>query len=129
MSLIWGVLYQKFLCIHACTVVSRKRAPMDCPPIPQFCLDFLLRSKTYLKDRPPSAALQIWIFHRLASLHENVVSLVYTHCKVQIMLLRTILHRFQHTILIARISSHPVSAQGKVYRPWGLFRETTVHVL
>ena len=27
---------------------------MDYPPIPQFWLDFLLRSKTYLKERPPS---------------------------------------------------------------------------
>ena len=36
---------------------------MDCLPIPRFCLDFLLRSKGYLKERPPSAqALQIGIF-------------------------------------------------------------------
>ena len=30
---------------------------MDCPPIPQFCLGFLLRSKTYLKQFPPSASI------------------------------------------------------------------------
>ena len=31
-----------------------KRPTMDCLPIPQFCLDFLLRSKTYLSEHPPS---------------------------------------------------------------------------
>ena len=30
---------------------------MDCPPIPQFFLNFPLRSKTYLKERPPSASV------------------------------------------------------------------------
>ena len=30
---------------------------MDCPPIPKFCLDFLLKSKTYLKERPPSTSV------------------------------------------------------------------------
>ena len=29
---------------------------MDCLPIPQFCLDFPLRSKPYLRERPPSAS-------------------------------------------------------------------------
>ena len=38
---------------------------MDCPPIPQLCLDILLRSNTYLKERPPSASID---FHSLASL-------------------------------------------------------------
>ena len=30
---------------------------MDCLPIPQFSLDFLLRSKTYLKEHPPSSSI------------------------------------------------------------------------
>ena len=52
---------------------------MDCPPIPQFSL---LRSKTYLKEHPPSAS----ITNRevlLSSLLEDVVHvrLVYTHSK------------------------------------------------
>ena len=29
---------------------------MDCLPIPQFCLDFLLRSKTYSKEYPRSTS-------------------------------------------------------------------------
>ena len=52
---------------------------MDCPPIPQFCLDFLLRSKTYLKEHPPSGS----IVNRNLSRPEHVVRLVYTHYKVQ----------------------------------------------
>ena len=38
-------------------IVSQKMAHLDCLPIPQFCLDFLLRSKTYLKEHPPSASI------------------------------------------------------------------------
>ena len=30
---------------------------MDCLPTPQFCLDFLLRSKTYWKEHPPSSSI------------------------------------------------------------------------
>ena len=47
---------------------------MDCPPIPQF----LLRSKTYLKERPPSASVANREFP-LSSKPEDVVRLVYTH--------------------------------------------------
>ena len=32
---------------------------MDCPPIPQFCLNFLLRSKTYLNEHPPTCSTSI----------------------------------------------------------------------
>ena len=56
---------------------------MDCPPIPQFFLNFLLRSKTYLKERPPSASVANRDFP-LSSKPEDVVRLVYTHYKVQI---------------------------------------------
>ena len=56
---------------------------MDCPPIPQFSLDFLLRSKTYLKERSPSASVANRDFP-LSSKPEDVVRLVYTHYKVQI---------------------------------------------
>ena len=58
---------------------------MDCLPIPQFCLNFLLRSKTYLKGAHLAQALQMG----------TVVRLVYTHCKVQIMLLYSGLHKYQ----------------------------------
>ena len=55
---------------------------MDCPPIPLFCLNFLLRSKTFeIADR-----------YILSSKPENVVRLVYTHYKVQITLLHSGLH-------------------------------------
>ena len=56
---------------------------MDCPPIPQFFLNFLLRSKTYLKEHPPSASVANRDFP-LSSKPEDVVRLVYTHYKVQI---------------------------------------------
>ena len=56
---------------------------MDCPPIPHFFLNFLLRSKTYLKERPPSASVANRDFP-LSSKPEDVVRLVYTHYKVQI---------------------------------------------
>ena len=56
---------------------------MDCPPIPQFSANFLLRYKTYLKERPPSASLANRKFP-LSSKLEDVVILVYTHYKVQI---------------------------------------------
>ena len=55
---------------------------MDCPPTP-FFPNFLLRSKTYLKERPPRAR----VANRelpLSSKPEDVVRLVYTHYKVQI---------------------------------------------
>ena len=61
---------------------------MDCPPIPQFCLDFLLRAKTYLKERPPSASIANSDFP-LSSRPEDVVSTLY---KVQITLLHSDLH-------------------------------------
>ena len=56
---------------------------MDCPPIPQFFLNFLLRSKTYLKERTHSASVANRDFP-LSSKREDVVRLVYTHYKVQI---------------------------------------------
>ena len=62
---------------------------MDCLPNPQFCFDFLLWSKTY--SNKLAQALQIGIFHRLASLRD-VVRLVYTHYGVQFTLLHNGLH-------------------------------------
>ena len=53
---------------------------MDCPPTPQFPPNFLLRSKTYLKESPPRANREF----TLSSKPEDVVRLVYTHYKVQI---------------------------------------------
>ena len=55
---------------------------MDCPPIPQFFPNFLLRSKTYLKERPPRVSVAREF--PLSSKPEDVVRLVYTHYKVQI---------------------------------------------
>ena len=55
---------------------------MDFPHIPQFFLNFLLRSKTYLKERPPSASVANRDFP-LSSKPEDVVRVVYTHYKVQ----------------------------------------------
>ena len=48
---------------------------MDYPPIPQFCLDFLLRSKGYLKEHPPSVSFANRNFP-LSSKPEYVVRLV-----------------------------------------------------
>ena len=59
---------------------------MDCLPIPQFCLDFLLRCKTNLKECPPSTSIANRDFP-LPSRPEHVVRLVHTQYKVQIMLL------------------------------------------
>ena len=56
---------------------------MDCLPTPQFFPNFLLRSKTYLKERPPSASIANREFP-LSSKPEDVVRLVYTYYKVQI---------------------------------------------
>ena len=56
---------------------------MDPPPIPQFFLNFLLRSKTYLKECLPSASVANRDFP-LSSKPEDVVRVVYTHYKVQI---------------------------------------------
>ena len=53
---------------------------MGCPSIFQFWLDFLLRSKTYLKERPLSANREF----PLSNKPEDVVRLVYTQYKVQI---------------------------------------------
>ena len=64
---------------------------MDCPPIPQFSLDFLLRSKPYLKERSPSASIANREFP-LSSLLEDVVRLVYTHYKLQLTQLQGGLH-------------------------------------
>ena len=61
---------------------------MDCPPTPQFSPNFLLRSKTYLKERPPSASVANREFS-LSSKLEDVVRLVYTHYKVQIIQLHS----------------------------------------
>ena len=51
---------------------------MDCSPIPQFWLNFLLRSKTYLKECPPSASIANREFP-LSNKPEDVVRLAYTH--------------------------------------------------
>ena len=40
---------------------------MDCPPIPQFYLDFLLRSKAYSKEHPPSTSNANRFFFPLSS--------------------------------------------------------------
>ena len=55
---------------------------MDCLPIPQFSLDFLLRSKSDLKGCPLSANIANREFP-LSNKLKNVVRLVYTHSKVQ----------------------------------------------
>ena len=49
---------------------------MDYPPIPLFCLDFLLRSNTYLKECSPSASIVDRDFS-LSSKPEEVLRLVY----------------------------------------------------
>ena len=67
---------------------------MDCPPIPKFSLDFLLRSKAYLKECPPSANIANREFP-LSSLLEDVVRLVYTHYKLQIPQLHSGLHYYK----------------------------------
>ena len=48
---------------------------MKCPPIPQFSLDFLLRSKTYLKTSASIANREF----PLSNLIEDVVRVFYTH--------------------------------------------------
>ena len=63
---------------------------MDCPPIPQFCLDFLLRSKTYLKERPPSASIanrfstvyQAWGCGEVFTNTTPITSIKVTRCKL-----------------------------------------------
>ena len=50
---------QIIIIINLFTVVSRKRVHCDLSAHYPVCHDFLLRSKTYLKERPPSAKLQI----------------------------------------------------------------------
>ena len=45
---------------------------MDCLPIPQFCLNFLLRYKTYLKESPHS----ISIANREVALSDKLVDVV-----------------------------------------------------
>ena len=47
---------------------------MNCLPTPQFSLDFLLRYKTYLKERPPSTS----IANREFLLSNKVEDVVYT---------------------------------------------------
>ena len=44
---------------------------MDCPPIIQFCLNFLLRSEAYLKECPPSTSIANTVVSR-ASTHSRV---------------------------------------------------------
>ena len=64
------------------TVVSPKRAHYGLSAhIPMFCFDFLLRSKTYSKERPPSASIANRGFP-LSMKTEHVVRLVYIHYKV-----------------------------------------------
>ena len=59
------------------------------PCTTQFCINFLLRSKTYMKEHPPSAGTINRDFQLSSKLH--VVALVYTY-KVQITLLHSGLH-------------------------------------
>ena len=49
---------------------------MECPP-PKSSLDFSLRSKSYLKERPPNTSTADREFP-MSSLPEDVVRLVYT---------------------------------------------------
>ena len=79
---------------------------MDCPPTPQFCLDFLLRSKTYLKECPPSASIAnrefpltdirsaplIQLFDRVWRAHNPHVLDLYIHFAVN-------MHNFVSTYL------------------------------
>ena len=76
---------------------------MDCLPIPQSCLNFLLRSKTYLKEHPPSANRDF----PLSSKSKHVVRLVYAHYKVQIMLLLCDLHSYR---MLRPMMSHTICA-------------------
>ena len=78
-------------CATHLTVVSRKRAHYGLSAHPKFCLDFLLRSRTYSKEHPPSASIASRDF-LLSVKPEHVVRLVYIHYKVQIMLLHGGLH-------------------------------------
>ena len=103
---------------------SCERGPtVDCPPIPKFCLDFLLKSETYSKEHPPTASFA----NRDFPLSMKPEHVVYIHYKVQIMLLRSGLHQpmmsrtictalsaQQYTILIARMSAHPPLFEPKV---------------
>ena len=51
----------------------------ECPPIPQFCLEFLLRSNFYFKECPPSVSIANGIFPT----QWTVVRLTYTtRCKL-----------------------------------------------
>ena len=50
---------------------------MDCLPIIQFSLDFILRSKTYLKEHPSSASIANRDFP-LSSLREDDETGLYT---------------------------------------------------
>ena len=61
-------------------IFSRKRAHYGLFAHP---LDFLLRSKTYLKECPPSASIANREFP-LSIKVEEMVRLVYTHYKMQI---------------------------------------------
>ena len=63
---------------------------MDCPPTPQFCLNFLLRSRTCSNQlkcmcSPTCIAsiLKTGIFHCIPRKHEDVMRLIYTHYQVQ----------------------------------------------
>ena len=86
---------------------------MDYPPISQFCLNFLQRSKTYLKQRPPSASIANRGF-LLSSKPESVVRLVNTHYMV---LLLTGLLQFKvfspqcHTLFALLLALRTCSAQ------------------
>ena len=64
---------------------------MDCQSIPLFWLDFLLRSKPYLKECPPSASIANRKFP-LSIKPEDMVILVDIHYKVQITQLHSGLH-------------------------------------
>ena len=80
------------------TIVSQERARYGLFAHPQFSLDFLLRSTTYLKEHPPSASITNRDFP-LSSRFEHVVRLVCTHYKVQIMLLHSGLHYLAHDVM------------------------------
>ena len=76
-------------------------------PIPQFCLDFLLKYKTYLKARPPSTSMakSLCLTHYVTH---------YMHCLVS------------HNIDISNVSPPLLSLLCMVHRPWALFCETMV---
>ena len=75
--------------VKSCPVVQQCK--LECPPTPQFSLNFFLRSKTYLKECLPSASIANREFPQL----EDLVRLVYTRYKLHITLLHSGLHQYK----------------------------------